>query len=163
MSDLQFAALGVGLPPLCDTTEQTPVPFICSVGYKGLTKHTNTWRVSGERITVSVTYTGIPKSSLMSLHLNDKKMLRSVCLVGISLLLLNNSEIRDGIVSQRQSVAAEKLAFWRAQLCVGVKGQLNHEPLNTMPSVHQMGVCSEPHKRASGRKLNISLLCFDLP
>lgn len=38
----------------------------------------------------------------------------------------------------------------RAQLCVGVeagvKGQMNYEPLDTMTSVHQMGVCSDLHR-----------------
>lgn len=59
---------------------------------------------------------------------------------------------RDCIVIQKQSVAAEtcEMTCERAQLCVGVeagvKGQMNYEPLDTLASVHQMGVCSELHK-----------------
>lgn len=41
MPDLQIVAVSVRLPCLCDATEYLCL-FICSAGYKGLTKHRNT-------------------------------------------------------------------------------------------------------------------------
>lgn len=42
MSDSQIAAASAGRPSLSEPIEQMVAAFICSVGYKGLAKHTNT-------------------------------------------------------------------------------------------------------------------------
>lgn len=101
MSDLQIVS--VRLPCLCEVTEQMLVPFICSVGYKGHTKHTNIWLASAMEHTNG--YQCQP-SCCCTCHVN--KMIRLACLIDISMLLQGGLERRGCVVGQKQSVAAEK-------------------------------------------------------
>lgn len=94
-------------------------------------------------------------------HVN--KMIRLACLIDISMLLQGGLERRGCVVGQKQSVAAEKCVLWKGlAICWrggrGQKGRLNYEPLHTMTSVHQMGVCSQPHKGHQGENETFPLL-----